>query len=153
MDTWTGDSHLHPNDWNRAVQHLLKDDFYLDRIDKVRLPLHVIRLDEFDKHPQYYGYCPCKLGERALIHPDGIIRVCSSMLSTPYGVAHYTSSKIEWNEYNNELCKHKMNEYTPCTNQTALNTKELCPVCFSIKPHQNEIVWKESNVESLRSEF
>ena len=130
----------------------MKTDFYLSRKGKVRMPLHIISREEFSKHPKYYGYCPCKLGERALIHPDGIIRVCSSMLSTPYGVAHYTSDEICWNECNNELKNHKMNEYTPCTNQVALYSDSFCPVCFSLKPYQNELVWTDNNVESFREE-
>ncbi len=152
MDTWTGNSHLDPAEWNKAIECLLNDEYYICRANKIRLPLHVISREKFDKHPKYYGYCPCKLGERALIHPDGIIRVCSSMLSTPYGVAHYTKNRIEWNDYNNELCNHKMKDYTPCTNQVALYSDTLCPVCFSIKPHQNEIIWNESDVEGLRDE-
>ena len=144
MDTWTGDSHLHPNEWYEAVREF--DVISKNNID-IRLPLHVISHIEFEKHPDYYGYCPCKIGERALVHPDGIIRVCSSMLSTPYGVAHYNDDEIVWNEYNNELSKHEMNRFTPCTNQRALYTDDLYPICFSIKPFQNEIVWNETAME------
>lgn len=152
MDTWTGDSHLDPIEWYNSVQVIrdnVRNNMY--PID-IRFPVHVIKKEEFDEHPQYYGYCPCKLGERALIHPDGIIRVCSSLLSTPYGVAHYNKNEICWNEYNNELSEHKMQEYTPCSNQLALYIDDFCPVCFSIKPYQNEIVWEKSKVERLKVE-
>ncbi len=150
MDTWTGDSHLNPIEWYQSIQairdHVHKNKYPID----IRFPVHIVKKEEFEEHPQYYGYCPCKLGERALIHPDGIIRVCSSLLSTPYGVAHYNEKEICWNEFNNELSEHKMKEDTPCTNQLALYMDGLCPVCFSIKPYQNEIVWKKSQVEGLR---
>lgn len=151
MDVWTGDSHLPLEEWYQSVQ-IIRDNIERHKypID-VRFPVHLITREEFQKHPQYYGYCPCKLGERALIHPDGIIRVCSSLLSTPYGVAHYNDTEIRWNEYNNELTEHKMNEFTPCTNQRLLYTDKLCPVCFSLKPHQNEIVWKKCGVENLKN--
>lgn len=150
MDTWTGDSHLNPEEWYDSIQIII-DNVQKNRypID-VRFPVHIVKKEEFDRYPRYYGYCPCKLGERALIHPDGIIRVCSSLLSTPYGVAHYNENEICWNEFNNELSEHKMHEYTPCTNQKALYTEDFCPVCFSLKPYQNEIVWKKSNVEGLK---
>ncbi len=150
MDTWTGDSHLDPLIWHNEIQEIVHNVENKKYAIDIRFPIHIINRKEFDEHPQYYGYCPCKLGERALIHPDGIIRVCSSMLSTPYGVAHYNYEKIIWNELNNELSEHKMNEYTPCTNQTELYINDLCPVCFSIKPYQNEIIWKTSNVEKFR---
>lgn len=151
MDVWTGDSHLSPDEWYQSVQ-IIRDNVKNAKypID-VRFPIHIITKEEFQEHPEYYGYCPCKLGERALIHPDGIIRVCSSLLSTPYGVAHYNDAEICWNEYNNELTEHKMEEYTPCTNQRLLYTDELCPVCFSLKPYQNEIVWNKCGVENLKN--
>lgn len=152
MDVWTGDSHLDPIEWYNSVQ-VIRNDVQNNKypID-VRFPIHIIKKEEFEKYPKYYGYCPCKLGERALIHPNGIIRVCSSLLCTPYGVAHYNKREICWNDYNNELIRHKMNEYTPCTNQLALYKDEFCPVCFSLKPYQNELVWEKTNVEKLREE-
>lgn len=151
MDTWTGESHLNPKEWYLAVNELINDNI-LNTTKNIRLPLHIITKKEFDRHPQYYGYCPCKLGERALLHPDGIIRVCSSMLSTPYGVAHYNTKEIVWNEYNNELQNHEMDKFTPCTNQKKMYINDICPICFSIKPYQDEIIWVENNVEGLRGE-
>ena len=151
MDTWTGESHLDPEEWYLAVDKMIHEEKFRAK-NNIRFPLHVISKKEFDKHPQYYGYCPCKLGERALLHPDGIVRVCSSMLSTPYGVAHYNAEEIVWNEYNNELRNHEMDKYTPCTNQTGLYSGDLCPICFSIKPYQDELIWVENNVEGLKEE-
>lgn len=151
MDTWTGESHLNPKEWYLAVNELINDNI-LNTPKNIRLPLHIITKKEFDRHPQYYGYCPCKLGERALLHPDGIIRVCSSMLSTSYGVAHYNTKEIVWNEYNNELQNHEMDKFTPCTNQKKMYRNDICPICFSIKPYQDEIIWVENNVEGLRGE-
>lgn len=152
MDTWTGNSHLDPIEWyteiGTIVQNIKQKKYPID----IRFPIHIVTRKEFNDKPKYYGYCPCKLGERALIHPDGIIRVCSSMLSTPYGVAHYNSEEIRWNYFNNELQNHKMNEYTPCTNQKAMYVADYCPVCFSIKPFQNEPVWQANQVEALRGE-
>ena len=152
MDTWTGDSHLDPRDWYDEIQYIAKKVKNKEYPIDVRFPVHIIERSEFAKHKKYYGYCPCKLGERALVHPDGIIRVCSSMLSTPYGVAHYNNNEICWNEFNNELQNHKMDEYTPCTNQQALYTETLCPVCFSLKPYQNEVVWNSCKMEEMRSD-
>lgn len=152
MDVWTGDSHLDPVEWYEAVQNIRQNVADKKYPVDIRFPVHIITRDEFNQAPQYYGYCPCKLGERALIHPDGIIRVCSSLLSTPYGVAHYNTKQICWNEFNNELREHRMDECTPCTNQKALYTGEYCPVCFSLKPYQDEIVWNRSQMERMNGE-
>lgn len=152
MDTWTGDSHLDPQLWHDEIQCITKKVKNKEYPIDVRFPVHIIERSEFAKYKKYYGYCPCKLGERALVHPDGIIRVCSSMLSTPYGIAHYNNDEICWNEFNNELQNHKMDEYTPCTNQQALYTETMCPVCFSLKPYQNEVVWNSCKIEELRSD-
>lgn len=145
MDAWAGECGLDVKDWFNSTIKVRKE--ITERSEGLRFPLHVVSKSEFDTHSEYYGYCPCKRGERALIHPDGIIRVCSSMLSSPYGVAHFNDREIVWNEYNNELQRHEMNKNTPCTNQTNLYTDELCPICFSIKPFQKEIVWNKTVIE------
>jgi MoaA/NifB/PqqE/SkfB family radical SAM enzyme len=148
MDLWTGDSHLNPLEWLNAAnvihQNIINDKYSIN----VRFPLHLITQDEFDKKPDYYGYCPCKKGERALIHPDRIIRVCSSMLSTPYGVANFDSTSILWNHFNNELSDHDFTLHTPCTNQKLLYRDEIVPICFSIKPYQDEPVWNKQLMDS-----
>lgn len=153
MDTWTGSSHLDPVEWYHAVQVIRKNVEGKKYPVSVRFPIHIITNDEFERAPQYYGYCPCKLGERALIHPDGIIRVCSSLLSTPYGVAHYNAEQICWNEFNNELQDHKMHEHTPCTNQKGLYAGDYCPVCFSLKPYQDEVVWNRNQMKQFNEDL
>lgn len=148
MDSWTGDSHLDPLEWLNAAgvihQNIINKKYNIN----VRFPLHLIPQNEFDKKPDYYGYCPCKKGERALIHPDRTIRVCSSMLSTPYGVANFDSTSIVWNHYNNELYNHDFTLHTPCTNQKLLYKNEIVPICFSIKPYQDEPVWNNQQMDS-----
>ena len=69
-----------------------------------------------------------------------------------HGVAHYNAEQICWNEFNNELQEHKMDVFTPCTNQKALYIKGYCPVCFSLKPYQDEVVWNRSKMERLNGE-
>jgi len=143
MDTWTGGTHIDPLEWREAARIIGKKIEAGEYSINVRLPLHVIERKVFESNEKYYGYCPCKLGERALIHPDGNIRVCSSLLSTTYGVALFNENSIIWNDYNNELYNHKPNVHTPCTNQAKMNIGSLVPVCFSIKPSQKEYVWEK----------
>lgn len=110
----------------------------------VRIPQSFTTKEEFESNPKYYGYCSCKLGERALVHPNGIIRVCSLMIGTPYGIAKYYDDKIEWdNSPTNELLGHEMDKDTPCTNQNKRNKfGKFVPTCVSFKPKQNEFIWQ-----------
>lgn len=109
----------------------------------VRIPQGFVTQQRFQAAPQYYGYCSAKLGERVLVHPDGIIRICSLMIGTPYGVAKYYDNKIVWDEgYTNELGDQKMGVYTPCTHQSKCrNWSPFAPLCVSFKPNQDEFIW------------
>jgi hypothetical protein len=45
----------------------------------------------------------------------GIIRICSALLSTQYGIASYARNEIKWNyTKSNELTDHKLDAFTPC---------------------------------------
>ena len=118
----------------------------------VRIPQSFTTKEEFDKNPKYYGYCSCKNGSRILVHPNGILRVCSLMIGTPYGIGRYYDGKITWdNSPTNELNAHKINEYTPCTNQYKNNKfNQFVPICVSFKPRQSEMIWNELGWESRR---
>jgi len=142
-DTWIGDLDIQPEEWLkifREIQHKIDDNEY--KII-VRIPQRFVTKDEFNNEPEYYGYCPVKLGERVLVHPDGIIRICALMIGSPYGVARFYDNKIVWDESNtNETINHKLNESTPCANQRR-NFGKYLPLCISFKPRQEEIIWKE----------
>jgi len=140
MDTWTGDDTANlPEDWVRVRDELDPKDFKI----KVRIPMQFITRGEFDMKPGYYSYCPVKLGERALIHPDGQIRVCSGLISSKYYVGRFTDTHLLWEDsILNEVSDHEMEDNTPCTNQSKCQEYgEYVPVCFSFKPYQKEFVW------------
>lgn len=144
MDTWTGDHAPSVPEW-AAVYDEIKA-----RMDagtygiSVRLPQCFVKKQEFERRPEYFGYCPVKLGERVMVHPNGVIRICSNLICTAYGVARYFDRRIEWDRSNcNEARDHKMNENTPCTNRSRHKTYgEYVPLCFSFKPDQDEHVWR-----------
>ena len=78
------------------------------------------------------------------MHPDGIIRICSSLLGTAYGVADFYDGKIEWNHRKtNELREHVIIECTKCTNRGKKNYGKYVPLCFSLKPQQDEFVYRK----------
>ncbi len=146
MDTWTEDTAVKPEDWIIA-RDILADKVAAGKFGvHVRIPYHFVTKEEFDSNPKYYGYCPAKLGERVLIHPDGQIRICSGLISSKYCVAKYYDDKIVWEEgYLNELSDHDMDNPTPCTNQSkSMNCGDYCPLCFSFKPYQREYVWQNN---------
>jgi molybdenum cofactor biosynthesis enzyme MoaA len=145
MDTWTGQL-------NTSVEeHVAMYDEIRPRVDadaytiNVRLPQCFVTDKEFARNPTYYGYCPVKMGERVMVHPNGVIRICSNLICSTFGVARYYDRTIWWDRSDcNELRHHQLEENTPCTNRSKNMTYgEFVPLCFSFKPNQNEYVWKE----------
>ncbi|MFB6186086.1 MAG: radical SAM protein [Halobacteriaceae archaeon] len=143
MDTWTGNINPSVEEWP-DVYKLIRARIDNDCYDiQVRLPIAFVTEEEFEKNSEFYGYCPAKMGERVMVHPNGLIRICSNMICTPKGVARYNESEISWIEGSlNELQEHELNENTPCTNRNERDYDGLVPVCFSLKPKQNENVWQ-----------
>lgn len=143
IDLWSSDLQVTPTDWVRAY------DIIESRIQNgeypisVRIPKAFVTKEEFDCKPAYYGFCPAKLGERVLVHPDGIIRICSGLLGTAYGIANYYDGKICWNNRKtNELADHDLSRCTWCTNRGKKDYGDYVPLCFSFKPNQDEFVYK-----------
>ena len=136
--------------WNEIEDKVDNNEYKIP----VRIPQSFTTREKFDENPEYYGYCSCKTGSRILIHPNGMLRVCSLMIGTPYAIARYYDDKIVWDDTpTNELRAHKMDENTPCTNQSKNNKfGEFVPVCVSFKPKQQEMIWKELNWENKRIE-
>lgn len=142
MDTWTGDDTANlPEAWIKVRDQIDQKDFKI----KVRIPTQFVTREEFDRKPAYFSYCPVKLGERALIHPDGQIRICSGLIASKYCIGHYTDTEMRWeNSLLNETLDHKLDEATPCTNQSKCQSYgKYVPVCFSFKPYQKEVVWQK----------
>jgi MoaA/NifB/PqqE/SkfB family radical SAM enzyme len=141
VDAWDQQVAINPYDWIEIYKNIRTKIANNEYKIKVRLPQHFITREEFEKNKKFYGYCPVKMGERVLIHPNGVLRVCSALLSSIHHIANYNDKKITWEEYQNETVNHKMNEYIPCTNQINLYFDNYVPLCFSFKPDQDEIVW------------
>jgi molybdenum cofactor biosynthesis enzyme MoaA len=143
MDTWTDETDITWSQWvplhSRLLRHVQSGSYSIE----VRLPQHFVSPREFQRHPKYYSYCPVKLGERILAHPDGILRICSGLISSQYGVGRFFDKRISWdNSGTNETRDHIPTDATPCTNQCkSMDAGNLFPLCFSFKPRQQEIVW------------
>jgi hypothetical protein len=144
MDTWTGsfdtsvEEHIH---MYSALRPQVESGVFAV---KVRLPQCFVTGSEFQRNPEYYGYCPVKLGERVMIHSDGVIRICSNLICSSFGVGRFEEATIRWDRSSsNETKGHLLDEYTPCTNR-GKNKRygAYVPLCFSFKPNQDEFVWE-----------
>jgi hypothetical protein len=144
MDTWTGNFAPAPQDWVPLYQELSRKVKSGDFQIAVRLPQCFVTRSEFARNPDYYGYCPVKLGERVMVHPNGTIRICSNLICTAYGVATWSNGRIGWERSNaNKMTGHEMDRQTPCTNRSRHKKYgDLVPLCFSFKPGQEEYVWR-----------
>jgi MoaA/NifB/PqqE/SkfB family radical SAM enzyme len=143
MDAWTGEFAPDPVEWvdmyNSVSKKVRAGMFSVG----VRLPQCFVSIEQFESNPSYYGYCPVKLGERVMVHPNGTIRICSNLICTGFGAGRYANGKIVWDDsHNNEASGHELEENTPCTNRSRhRGYGQLVPLCFSFKPEQSEYVW------------
>jgi molybdenum cofactor biosynthesis enzyme MoaA len=144
-DSWTGNVDISFLEWQEIYEEIhanIKNEKYSI---PVRLPRCFISHEEFESNSDYFGYCPAKLGERVLVHPNGIIRICSLMIGTPYGVARYYDNKIVWDDSpTNELNNFDLKNNTPCSNQNNQKFQgNNVALCVSFKPNQKEFIWQE----------
>lgn len=143
-DTWSGDIHTGVNDYLQLIdKYISNKDAAKNRKIKVRFPQAFVSKEEFESNSAYYGYCPTKIRDRALIFPDGTIRICALMIGSAYYVAYYDDDGIHYNNTpTNETLSHDMNKCTPCTHQSKKNAYyPYVPTCISFKPTQDEYVW------------
>lgn len=143
-DHWSGNIDISVDEWFDVWTELkvnIEKNMYPIPL---RIPQSFALKSDFEENPKYYGYCSAKIGDRILVHPNGIMRVCSLMIGTPYGVARYNDDKIIWDDgYTNEIQAHDMCIDTPCTNQSKMcKHASMVPLCVSFKPKQDEFVWK-----------
>ncbi|MCD8014454.1 MAG: radical SAM protein [Lachnospiraceae bacterium] len=153
-DTWTGHINISIEQWFEVWDEIQSNIEKRRYGIPVRIPQGFVAKERFAANRIYYGYCSAKTGDRILIHPDGILRVCSLMIGTPYGIGRFYDDKIVWDESGtNELACHEMDAETPCTNQSKSKTYgPFLPLCVSFKPKQNEFAWNKLEWEKCRRE-
>ncbi|MBI2373882.1 MAG: radical SAM protein [Deltaproteobacteria bacterium] len=153
MDTWTGsfDTSVadHMQMYYEIRNQIEKGGFQIP----VRLPQCFVSKEEFKLNPEYYGYCPVKLAERVMVHPNGVIRICSNLICSAFGVGRYFDNTIEWDRTAaNETRGHQLGEMTPCTNRSKNKSYgNAVPLCFSFKPNQDEYAWRDLDWDSKRT--
>lgn len=142
-DTWSGNIEIPLNEWLDVYSDIQANIDVGKYEIQIRMPQGFTTQREFETNPSYYGYCPVKLGEGVLIHPDGVMRVCSLLIGTPYSIAKFYNKKIVWDEsMTSEIRDHSFDVHTPCTNQNKSGKfNSLVPLCVSFKPKQRERIW------------
>lgn len=66
-DTWSGDIHTSIDEYLDVINEYIKNADNKNRKIKVRFPQAFVSKEEFEKNKHYYGFCPVKLKDRALI--------------------------------------------------------------------------------------
>ena len=147
-DNWIDNTTISPDVWMmiyRVIQERNSKNAYSI---SVRLPMRFVDKSIYDQNIDKFSYCPLQLAERALIMPDGTIKVCAFTIGTPYHIADYDESTLalytgEYSEYS--ICKNH-NSAKSCESNCLFqktDSNHFVPLCMSFKPHQKEIVWNE----------
>lgn len=144
-DSWIDNTDISIGVWkdiyDKLMCEVLEDKFNI----KVRIPKRFCDKKNVLLAREKYFYCPLEMGERALIMPDGQIKVCAFTIGTNSCVARYDSEKVTFEERDNETMKiGTLEEGELCYNQKT-NLHGLVPLCMSYKPYQSEIIWEDIN--------
>jgi MoaA/NifB/PqqE/SkfB family radical SAM enzyme len=144
-DDFTGNTDIDPNDWIKEytrIQTNIRNSVYQI---PVRAPQRFVETSEYIRDPHSYNYCPVKMGERVLVHPNGQIRICALCIGSPYHIATYNHNSIIFGAPNSEISKNRLKQ-VPCMSQTK-DFGNLTPLCISYKPYQREYVWVTQKVD------
>ncbi len=143
-DIWSGDVSTSLEDYMQAYTAVL-DHKATEKDISIRMPQCFTVQEEFERNKEYYGYCSVKQYDRVLAFPNGMLRVCSLMIGSPYCVGFFDQNRMYWNDTpTNEILGHNMDTDTPCTNQhKGKHFGKYVPLCVSFKPKQDEPVWTE----------
>lgn len=141
-DSWIEDTDIAVDTWKdiykKLIAAVLNEQFEI----KVRIPMRFVDKDKILHSRNCYLYCPLEMGERALIMPDGQIKVCAFTIGTDECVARYDSSKVVFEQKMNETSKlGTLESDKVCYNQITIDTNTV-PLCMSFKPYQSEVVWE-----------
>lgn len=146
-DSWTGDVHIAPSEWLPVYKEIRTNVQRGEYSISVRAPLRFATNPEFEERSGYYSYCPVKLAERLEIHQNGQMHSCALHNGTPISIAmferHGDALRIRWSAEHNELEQYpfKEGEDHSCVVMRGF-PDDLRPLCISLKPAQDEFVWK-----------
>lgn len=147
-DNWIDNTNISPDVWMMIYRVIQERNFNNAYSISVRLPMRFVDKSIYNQNKDKFSYCPIQLAERALIMPDGTIKVCAFTIGTPYHIANYNESMLA-------LYTGEYSEYSMCKNYNSTKSYEshclfqkidsdcYVPLCMSFKPYQKEIVWND----------
>lgn len=148
-DEWIDNTNIKPDVWMRVYKTIQQRNIDGRYPISVRLPMRFVEKKQYLDNRQVYEYCPLQKAERALVMPDGTIKVCAFTIGTPYHLAEYNSERVnvvhgKYSEYD-LVDDFKLADFRNTHDQYCIfqnfSDKWLTPLCMSYKPHQKEIVW------------
>lgn len=142
-DTWIDHTDILPDTWKSIYEELMKLVLNSAFQIKVRIPMRFCEKEAVLLSREKYFYCPLEMGERALIMPDGQIKVCAFTIGTDTCTARFDAKSIQFEKKNNETSKiGTLDQGSVCYNQK-IDAESLVPLCMSYKPYQSELVWED----------
>lgn len=142
-DSWIDSTDISILDWQNIYNQMLLIFPWDNDSLKVRIPMRFVDCNLIAQNKERYHYCPVEMGERALIMPDGQIKVCAFTIGTQECVARYDINGVFWEQNKNEMQKiGTLTRNQVCYNQIG-DYGDSVPLCMSYKPNQNEIVWMD----------
>ena len=139
-DNWIENTDISPYEWMLLYDKLRRNIDNGKYNIEIRVPERFVAKNHFMQNESYYDYCPVKMGERALIDGDGLIRICAFWIGINVGVAKFDNSGVKWLHENNEIDSLDNETCSVCVAQSK-HYENIVPLCMSFKPKQNEMVW------------
>ena len=150
-DSWIDSTNIEISDWKQIYNQMISAFPVYNQKINIRIPMRFVDKDLVENNIEKYHYCPLEMGERALIMPDGQIKVCAFTIGTDKCVARFNKDGICYEGINNELQMiGKLDKSRLCYNQKGRFDGNIA-LCMSYKPYQEEIVWKDIKNEMLYS--
>lgn len=141
-DNWIEDTDIAVETWKDIYKKLISDVLDQRFGIEVRIPMRFVEKEKVLRSRSCYLYCPLEMGERALIMPDGQIKVCAFTIGTNECVARYDSTCVVFEQCANETSKiGTLSTDQVCYNQNTIDTNTVS-LCMSYKPFQSEVVWE-----------
>lgn len=138
-DIFTGATDITPSSWLIAYEDLEEIRKEIGTGLHIRAPRRFVPISHYEQSPEVFDYCPTKMGERMLVHPNGDIRICALCIGTPIRVAKWCDGHVFTETSTYELADAH-HQRRPCMRQTR-DFGDLSPLCISFKEGQQEPVW------------
>jgi sulfatase maturation enzyme AslB (radical SAM superfamily) len=140
-DKFTGNTNIDVTEWRR--QYFMLKEQLLSGLFKipVRVAKRFVPIEEYGIDRLKYRYCPVRMGERILVHPNGELRICALGIGSKNVIGRWTDNELSFDKtLNSEIHLSKLGRGN-CLSQVA-DFGENVPLCISHKEGQSEHVWK-----------